>query len=58
MLTENTKHAFLCIELVDETRTEDFEAALNELSGLVTENLGGTAKISILDINHKELEIA
>lgn len=34
------------------------EAALNELSGLVTENLGGTAKISILDINHKELVIA
>ena len=57
MLTENTKHAFLCIELVDETRTEDFEAALNELSGLVTENLGGTAKISILDINHNELVI-
>ena len=57
MLTENTKDAFLCIELVDETRTEDFELALNELSNLVSENLGGTSKISILDINNKELEI-
>ena len=57
MLTENTKDAFLCIELVDETRTEDFELALIELSNLVSENLGGTSKISILDINNKELEI-
>lgn len=57
MLTENTKNAFLCIELVDESRFEEFENALNDLAKLVQENLGGTCKISILDINNKEVSI-
>ncbi|MDU5492294.1 MAG: B3/4 domain-containing protein [Clostridium perfringens] len=54
MLTENTKNAFLCIELVDENREKDFENALKELSQLVEENLGGKSQISILHINNKE----
>lgn len=57
MLTEDTKNAFLCIELVDEKRVEEFEKALKDLSSLVQENLGGTCSISILDINNKELLI-
>lgn len=57
MLTENTKNAFLCIELIDENRQEEFENALNELANLVKENLGGTCTTSILDINNKEVEI-
>lgn len=57
MLTENTKNAFLCIELVDEKRVNEFEAALNELAKLVEENLGGTFKIYILDKNNKEIVI-
>jgi DNA/RNA-binding domain of Phe-tRNA-synthetase-like protein len=57
MLTENTKNTFLCIELVDANRYEEFETALKELEGLVTENLGGTSKIKILDINNKEIDI-
>lgn len=57
MLTENTKNAFLCIELVDESRFEEFENALNDLAKTVQENLGGTCKISILDINNKEVSI-
>lgn len=57
MLTENTKNAFMCIESVDETRSEEFENALNELAANVRENLGGTCKISVLDINNKELVI-
>jgi len=57
MLTENTKNAFLCIELVDETRLNEFESALKELAKLVEENLGGTCKISILDINNREIVI-
>ena len=57
MLTEDTKNAFLCIELVDESRFEEFENALNELSKLVQENLGGECKISILDVNNKEVSI-
>ncbi|WP_368236233.1 B3/4 domain-containing protein [Clostridium perfringens] len=54
MLTEDTKNAFLCIELVDENREKEFENALKELSQLVEENLGGKSEISILNINNKE----
>ncbi|EOU2054219.1 hypothetical protein C4D30_12455 [Clostridium perfringens] len=54
MLTEDTKNAFLCIELVDENREKDFENALKELSQLVEKNLGGKYEISILHINNKE----
>jgi len=54
MLTENTTNAFLCIELVDETRVDEFEKALKDLAKLVEVNLGGTSKISVLDVNNKE----
>jgi DNA/RNA-binding domain of Phe-tRNA-synthetase-like protein len=57
MLTENTTNAFLCIELVDESRLVEFENALKELSQAVQDNLGGISKISILDINNKEVLI-
>lgn len=57
MLTENTKNAFLCIELVDENRVKEFENALGHLAKSIQDNLGGTYKISILDINNKEIEI-
>lgn len=57
MLTENTKNAFLCIELIDENRMDDFEKALKELSKLISENLGGSSKISVLDVNNKQITI-
>lgn len=57
ILTEDTKNAFLCIELADGSRADAFEAALNELAALVSENLGGTAKIRVLDRDHKEIVI-
>jgi DNA/RNA-binding domain of Phe-tRNA-synthetase-like protein len=57
MLTENTKNAFLCIELIDERRLKEFEDALKDLAKTVQDNLGGTCKISILDINNKEVTI-
>jgi DNA/RNA-binding domain of Phe-tRNA-synthetase-like protein len=57
MLTENTKNAFLCIELIDEKRSEEFENALKDLEKIVQDNLGGTCKASILDINNKEVTI-
>ena len=57
MLTENTKNAFLCIELVDEKRTEEFKNALKDLEITVHDNLGGTCKSSILDISNKEITI-
>lgn len=57
MLTEDTTNAFLCIELTDESRVAEFENALKELAKAVQDNLGGTSKISILDINNKEAAI-
>lgn len=57
MLTENTKNAFLCIELVDEKRTKEFESALKDLEKIVQDNLGGACKTSILDINNKLITI-
>jgi len=57
MLTENTTNAFLCIELVDETRVSEFENALEDLAKLVKDNLGGTSKVAVLDINNKEIVI-
>ncbi len=57
MLTENTKNALLCIELIDEKRLKEFENALKDLAKTVQDNLGGTCKISILDINNKEVSI-
>ncbi|MDY4010847.1 MAG: B3/4 domain-containing protein [Fusobacterium gastrosuis] len=55
MLTENTQNAFLCIELIDESRDEEFKAAIDELANLAQKNLGGEFKISVLDINNKEI---
>lgn len=57
MLTENTKNALLCIELIDERRAEEFENALKDLSKVVQDSLGGICKVSILDINNKEVTI-
>lgn len=57
MLTEKTKNAFLCIELMDVGRVKEFESALNELAKMVEDNLGGVCKVLILDINNKEVTI-
>lgn len=57
MLTENTKHALLCIELIDEERTEAFEKALKALATAVKADLGGDCKAMILDIDNKEVVI-
>lgn len=57
MLTEKTKNAFLCMELVDESRSDEFHLALKELSDIVPHHLGGMVKIEVLDINHKEMTI-
>ncbi len=57
MLTENTERAFLCIELVDETRIDEFHMALNDLAELISKNLGGTVEIQVVDINNREIPI-
>ena len=57
MLTEDTTNAFLCIELIDLSREAEFNEALKELAGLVSEHIGGEIKIQILDKDNKEAEI-
>ncbi len=57
MLTEETQNAFLCIELVDQERDEDFHKALSELEKMVEEHLGGTPEVFVLDREHKSIEI-
>ncbi|MGO0061325.1 B3/B4 domain-containing protein [Brevibacillus fluminis] len=57
MLTENTKNAFLCMESIDETRSDEFHMALKELADLVSHHLGGTVKIEVLDRNNREMTI-
>lgn len=57
ILTEQTENAFLCIELLDNSRIDVLNCALSELKMLIDDNLGGTNKIEILDINKKEIII-
>lgn len=57
MLTEHTKNAFLCIESIDETRSDEFHMALKELSDFVSHHLGGTVKKEVLDMNNREMTI-
>ncbi len=57
MLKEDTKNAFLCIELIDLSREDEFNEALKELSALVNEHLGGTTEIKILDKGNPQVDI-
>lgn len=57
ILTEDTRNAFLCIELIDEARVGVLNAALEDLAAKVSENLGGIAKIQVLDRERKEMII-
>ena len=56
-LSEETKNAFMIIECVDPSRFADQEAAINELTKLIKENLGGEYEIHILDRNNKSVVI-
>ncbi|WP_068267453.1 B3/B4 domain-containing protein [Caviibacter abscessus] len=57
ILTEKTKNAFLCIELIDTDRIDILNVALMELKTLIDTNLGGVSEIEILDINNREIII-
>lgn len=57
MLTEKTENAFLCMELVDNKREDELNNALGELANLVVKHIGGSYRISILDINNQEISI-
>ena len=55
MLTEDTKNAFLCIELVDGERNSDLINALNDLADSVEKNLGGVCRMAVLDRHTREI---
>ena len=57
MLTEETKNAFMCIELVDESRVDEFKEALDELSRKIADNLGGSTRVVVLGNDNKEMQI-
>jgi len=57
MLTEKTENAFLCMELVDNKREDELNNALGELANLVVKHIGGSYRISILDINNQEISV-
>jgi len=49
MITEETKNAFVCLEILDDTKIEVLSKALNELVDIVENNLGGKCKIIYLN---------
>ena len=57
MLTEQTQNAFMCIELIDQSRYENFTMALGELSENVAKYIGGNCRITILDNDNREMVI-
>lgn len=57
MLTEKTKNAFLCIELIDNNRELEFQNALKELALKTKEYLSGSYEIFVLDKDNYEIEI-
>lgn len=57
MLTENTRNAMLCCELVDTDRYEELLQVLADLKREVETRLGGQCEIKILDREHPEAEL-
>lgn len=57
MLTEDTKNAFLCIELIQPERFYEFSQSLLELKKLVEAYVGGKASIHIIDIDRPGVEL-
>ena len=53
MLTENTTQAFLCLELIDDTRSREFLDSLDDLKGRIEKNLGGSCRTHILSMDNK-----
>jgi len=58
ILTEDTVNAFLCIELTDESRLGALETALQDLSAVISEDLGGEIRMQVLDKDHREMIIS
>ena len=57
MLTENTKNAFLIIECVDASRTDELRQAIEKLAELTVAHLGGRAEVAIMTKENPELSL-
>lgn len=57
MLTEKTRNAMLCCELVDTARYEELLEVLSDLKNLVEERLGGQCEIKILDRENPQTDL-
>ncbi|CAM3148395.1 B3/B4 domain-containing protein [Streptobacillus ratti] len=55
MVTDKTKNAFLIIELIDNSREEEFNNALNEISENVQKYLNAKTKVFVLDKDNREI---
>lgn len=56
MLTEETKNAFLCLELIQPERANEFHQALLELKKMIEAYLGGSVVMRVVDQGHKAID--
>jgi DNA/RNA-binding domain of Phe-tRNA-synthetase-like protein len=57
MLTEDTKNAFMCVEMTDADRIDDLNAGLDHMAEMIQRELGGTVKKYILSKENPEIVI-
>ncbi len=57
MLTEETKNAFMCVEMTDADRLDDLNAGLDHMAEMIQRELGGTVKKYILSKENPEIVI-
>lgn len=57
MLTEETRNAFMCIEITDAIRLDDLNAGLDHLAEMIQKELGGTIRKYILNKDNPEVDL-
>lgn len=57
MLTEETKNAFMCVEMTNADRIDELNACLDALAEKIQSELGGTVRKHILNKDNKEIEL-
>ena len=55
MLTEETKNAFMCVELTNADRIDELNSCLDELADKIKTELGGTVRKHILNKDNKAI---
>ena len=57
MLTEDTRNAFMCVEMTDADRLDDLDACLDDLAEMIERELGGSVRKYILNKDNREIEL-